>query len=573
MKFSLSIVRLYCCILVLFSLRSVSICLGQGTQSDAVISDDMRMVLDLMITAESLRGNLEFIASDLLEGRDTPSRGLELAAYYIAAQFQKAGLEPIDKMTKDLNGYFQTAHWKLLKHNTGDFKASIANTDGSEVLHLDSENVSLASTSSTSIGFDVADVKIFKIAYDDIAGLESLITSGDDLAGCVIITNLPDYRTAKNREERINAFRTIQAFSDVLKGKNIDFVLTVDFTNSTGTGLGTGTLINPNEPVFSNRGGGGGRGNRGAGAGEPMFIRLHGADIINLYNNLPAGLTDARLTLKLVPPHEEDVVIHNVAGVLRGSDPILRDSYIIVSAHYDHLGMSGAVIVSDPEQDNIYNGANDDGSGTVSVMEIAYAMSKLSNRPKRSILFMTYFGEEHGLLGSRYYADNPAIPLEKTVANLNLEMLGRTDDPDEDKDQAGRATFTGFEYSTMPQYFVQAGQALGLDVYNHKRNSRSFFFRSDNISLARKGIPAHTVCTTYGYAEYHGLTDHADKINYENMAKVDRMLMLGLYMLANDVEPPHWLGDNDDKENSEIGKQTEPFITAWQKLHNVDNDN
>src|SRR6185369_9037526 len=132
----------------------------------------------------------------------------------------------------------------------------------------------------------------------------------------------------------------------------------------------------------------------------------------------------------------------NVVGLLRGSDPVLQDSYVLVTAHYDHVG-------TDPsrEADPIFNGANDDGSGTVGVIELASALSRLNPRPKRSILFMTFFGEELGLVGSRYYGRHPLVPLAKTIAQVNMEQIGRTDDSE--GPQVGTLAVTGFDFSDV----------------------------------------------------------------------------------------------------------------------------
>src|SRR6185295_12174145 len=127
-------------------------------------------------------------------------------------------------------------------------------------------------------------------------------------------------------------------------------------------------------------------------------------------------------TLKLPAPVEKPVKVRNVIGLLRGSDPVLKDTYVLVTAHYDHLGMQAG-----NSGDNIFNGANDDGSGTVSVIELAAALTTLKERPKRSLIFMTFFGEEKGLRGSRYYGRHPVFPIEQTVADMNLEQVGRTD--------------------------------------------------------------------------------------------------------------------------------------------------
>ena len=134
------------------------------------------------------------------------------------------------------------------------------------------------------------------------------------------------------------------------------------------------------------------------------------------------------------------IKLRNVVGLLRGSDPALKDTYVLVTGHYDHIGMSGNC------EDRIYNGANDDGSGTVSVVELASALTTLKERPKRSLVFMTVFGEEKGLLGSRYYGRHPIFPIEKTIADINLEQVGRTDSTE--GPQIANASMTGFNDST-----------------------------------------------------------------------------------------------------------------------------
>ena len=183
------------------------------------------------------------------------------------------------------------------------------------------------------------------------------------------------------------------------------------------------------------------------------WIRVHSAEAVRVYDTLQPGLNPGTVLLSVPAPVEKPVKLRNVVGLLRGSDPALQDSYVLVTAHYDHVG-------SDPsrEADPIFNGANDDGSGTVSVIELASALSRLNPRPKRSLVFMTVFAEEKGLLGSRYYARHPVFPLEKTVANINLEVLGRTDGPD--GGYKNKAALTGFEYSNLGGGLCEGGPAL-----------------------------------------------------------------------------------------------------------------
>lgn len=307
------------------------------------------------ISADAMRGHLSFLASDALEGRGTPSRGLDIAAEYIASQFRAAGLEPLGD-----DGYFQTADWR-------------------------------------------------KIA--------------------------PERERAK--------------FAD---------------------------------------------------APAPLPVR-------------------------------------NVVGLLRGSDPALAGTYVLVTAHYDHLG-----IREGKGEDAIHNGANDDGSGTVSVIELARVFAAQKQRPKRSIVFMTVFGEEHGLVGSRYYGAHPLVPVADTVANINLEQIGRTDDSE--GPQVLAAALTGADYSEVGDVLRKAGELTGTRITRHPVNSDRYFGASDNQALADLGVPAHTVSVAYAFPDYHGPADTWDKIDYANMAAIDRTVALAILMIANDPQAPRWNAGN-----------------------------
>lgn len=307
------------------------------------------------ISADAMRGHLAFLASDALEGRGTPSRGLDVAAEYIASQFRAAGLEPLGD-----DGYFQTADWRVIA---------------------------------------------------------------------------PERERAK--------------FAD---------------------------------------------------APEPLKVR-------------------------------------NVVGLLRGSDPELGKTYVLVTAHYDHLGVREG-----KGDDPIYNGANDDGSGTVSVIELARAFAAQKARPKRSIVFMTVFGEEHGLVGSRYYGKHPLVPVADTVADINLEQIGRTDDSE--GPQVRAAAVTGFDYSDVGAALRKAGELTGTRITKHPVNSDRYFAASDNQALADLGVPAHTVSVAYEFPDYHGAADTWDKIDYDNMAAIDRTVALAILDIADNPEAPRWNAGN-----------------------------
>lgn len=240
--------------------------------------------------------------------------------------------------------------------------------------------------------------------------------------------------------------------------------------------------------------------------------------------------------------------VRNVVGLLRGSDPKLRDTYIILSAHYDHLG------VREGEGDVIFNGANDDGSGVVSMLELAKCFSQMKSPPKRSILFMAFWGEEKGLLGSTYYGKNPLFPLKGTVGQINIEQVGRTDDTD--GPQISRFAVTGYEFSDLTKSIEEGGKAAGVSV-DKRPQGDMYFMASDNAALARFGIPAHTISVAYEFPDYHRVGDHWDKIDYDNLAKITKAIGVSTNILANAEKAPKWNPDNP---------KVKRYLDAWKKL-------
>jgi Zn-dependent M28 family amino/carboxypeptidase len=241
--------------------------------------------------------------------------------------------------------------------------------------------------------------------------------------------------------------------------------------------------------------------------------------------------------------------VRNVAGLLRGSDANLADTFILVTAHYDHLGVQ-----SEGTGDLIFNGATDDGSGVVSVIELATVLATLKERPKRSIVFMTYYGEEKGLVGSRYYGAHPLVPIDKTIANINIEQVGRADD----SDHPGRALafVTGMDYSDIGSILEVAGKLQRVRIFRNERNSDSFFPRSDNRPLADLGVPAHTISSSYAFPDAHRVSDHEDRIDYENMAHINRALALAILMIANADNEPQWSATNPKAAKYEAARKS-----------------
>jgi hypothetical protein len=479
-----------------------------ATASSPTVTPAVRECLD-RISPDSLRGHLSFLASDLLEGRGTPSRGLDIAAEYIAAQFRRAALEPIGD-----DGYFQTADWKYLAPDPGSFVCSVAMGLVDQTIAVGENEVSGALTGR----LDLRAVPVIKVDAANPEALKAL--RPEDVAGKVVLAEIPHpFRTDRARMAASGATRV--AFLQRMQAMKPALVVDVDRDPEGARGL---RLDDP----------GGRRGRNAAGLTQ---IMLHSPRLAQAFDTLPAGPTPWTLTVQSGEPRERTVKVRNVVGLLRGSEPGLKSSYVLLSAHYDHLGIGPANAAGD----RVFNGANDDGSGTVSVIEIAGALATLKPRPRRSLVFLAFYGEEHGLVGSRYYAEHPVVPLAETVAAVNLEQVGRTDDSDGPR--VAGATVTGYDYSDVGAILHRAGAAVGVDVTRHPVKSDAYFGASDNASLARAGVPAHTLSVAYMFPDYHGADDEWDRIDFANMARVDRMAALGLLLIA-DGPAPAWDKDN-----------------------------
>ncbi len=287
------------------------------------------------------------------------------------------------------------------------------------------------------------------------------------------------------------------------------------------------------------------QGRRTATPGERMAVRLVAREMRHL-GLAPAGdsgfvqrvplvasiarggrealrLQDAWSGLDSVPVARRRIG-HNVVGVLPGSDPALRDEFILVDAHLDHLGIGRPV-----DGDSIYNGADDDASGVVAVLGIARALAA-GSRPRRTVIFAAMTGEEMGLLGTRWYIGHPVRPLDQTVANLEIEMIGR---PDSLAGGAGRAWLTGYDRSTMGDVLA----AAGLPIVPDPRPDQHFFERSDNIAFARMGIPAHTLSSFNLHGDYHRPSDEYGTVNLAHLTSVIEAAAEAVRLLADGARP------------------------------------
>lgn len=228
--------------------------------------------------------------------------------------------------------------------------------------------------------------------------------------------------------------------------------------------------------------------------------------------------------LDSVPP-ERRLPAANVVGLLRGSDADLRDEYVIVGAHYDHVGMNAARAV---DGDSIFNGADDDASGVVAMLETARQLA--ANPPARSVIFVAFTGEENGMTGTRWYIQDAPRPLERTVADIQIEMIGR---PDSLSGGPGKGWLTGFERSSMGPMLSAAGLAIIADP----RPAMNFFARSDNYPFARLGIPAHTISSFGGHTDYHQPSDEIDTIDFEHFAALVNETARAVRVIANGARP------------------------------------
>ncbi len=222
----------------------------------------------------------------------------------------------------------------------------------------------------------------------------------------------------------------------------------------------------------------------------------------------------------------------NAVGRITGRDAVQRDEVILLSAHIDHLGnRTGQANAPPNAADAIYNGADDDASGTIAVLELMEALAR-GPRPKRTIVFALFGSEERGGLGSRHFADQPTVPLSRIVANLQFEMIGRPDGTV----PARTLWLTGYERSSLGRELARRGARLVQDPHPQM----NFFERSDNIQFARRGVVAHTVASYGLHKEYHTPADEIGLVDFTHMTAAIASLIEPIRWLANSSFTPTW---------------------------------
>jgi len=248
---------------------------------------------------------------------------------------------------------------------------------------------------------------------------------------------------------------------------------------------------------------------------------------------LQPGAADGGWIQRYTAPAFDPETAPNVVAVLEGSDPALRDEYVIYSAHMDHVGVRQP---RGESTDSVWNGADDNASGTVTLMEVAEAMASMpvESRPRRSMLFLWVSGEERGLLGSAAYARDPSVPLESMVANFNVDMVGRN--------WADTIVAIGKEHSDLGETMNRVNDAnpeIGMTAIDDIWPEENFYRRSDHFNFARRGVPV-LFFFNGTHEDYHQASDEVEKLDTEKMARIGRLLLLLGVEVGNADERPQW---------------------------------
>ena len=448
------------------------------------------------ITAEDLKKHLYIIASAEMEGRETATPGQKKAAAYIETQFKQLGLQPGN------NGSYQ------LYYNV--FQDSLTGSS----LEVNGQTFQLDKDYSTSANGVDATMRFSEVVFVGAASMDTLRNA--NLAGKLVMIIGSNAPTGRGQANSI----LLQ-----LLNKGVASILTINnnFPRTTPTNLKANQSLNsfkrsivPQQFSIS----------------ENVAKAILSSDYDNAKANTKSLKTYNANVLLNIKKTTLNLQSSNVMAVLPGRD--LKDEYLFVTAHYDHLGKRGDSV--------IYYGADDDGSGTVGVLEIAEAFAKAKaagKGPRRTMVFMTVSGEEKSLWGSEYYSNHPVFPLDKTTADLNIDMIGRTDSSRKVGDSLNYVYVVGddklsSDLKTISESINKKYAKLELDYkYNDPNDRNRIYFRSDHYNFARKGVPIIFYYDGMLGADYHKPTDTPDKINYNLMAKRAQLVFYTAWEMAN----------------------------------------
>jgi hypothetical protein len=502
---------------------------------------------------EPIRAHMRFLASDLLEGRGTGTRGYELAAQYVASQFEAAGVEP------GANGsYLQPI---TFRHTFASPDSSVTFTTDSgattrlrfsEEFMTYGDPLNAERSSEGRVVFVRYGVTAPELKYDDYAGV--------DVRGKIVayFSGAPPAFTNTLRAHHSSS--TGKLDNAAAHGAAGVLVLNTraDFERFTWDRvvrhykLGSMHWLEASgaphavQPTVSNS-------VSLSMAAQEMLFGSIGKSVEQMAADLEAGKARStelpvRASVRIISTHKA-VQSSNVVGLIRGSDPALRNQYLVYSSHLDHLGISDPV-----NGDSINNGALDNASGIAAMIEIAKAFAEMPVKPRRSILFVATTAEEKGLRGADYFANNPTVPIEQLVGNINIDeiMMMR---PVKD------VVPLGVEVSDLGVAALKVARDMGLEVSPDPAPEEVFFVRSDQYPFVKRGVPAIYVGmgykavdptidaareqTEWNRTRYHSPKDDLDQpIDYSVGATLARYnYLLGLEV-ANRTQPPAWTPGN-----------------------------
>ncbi|MAA93767.1 MAG: peptidase M28 [Rheinheimera sp.] len=438
----------------------------------------------------AIEAHLQFLASDELEGRDTGSRGHQIAANYIASQFQALGLAPAG----DNNSYFQQVPLRSARVQQDSVKLSISRGETVRQLSYPQQFFSGASINQTEVAVSAPLVFVSYGLVSEEFGLNDY--AGLDVTGKIVV-QLAGLPASLPSEER--------AYLGSIKGKlaaerGAIGVITIHTPQQEKNRPYANSLLYLNTPRLAWLTADGEPGNGNSQLQAAAYLHPDAAaglfeqeqhSLADIFGMLDAGQHPAGFDLSSgaslsASSSHQQISSPNVIAVLEGSDPTLADEYVVITAHSDHIGFSNDL----RSEDKINNGAMDNAAGMAILLETARMFSELAVKPKRSILFVVVTAEEKGLLGADYFATNPTRPIERLVANVNLDM------PVLLYPFADLIAF-GANHSTLGQVVAEAAAKEGIALSPDPMPEQAIFTRSDHFTLVKQGVPAVFLMTGF----------------------------------------------------------------------------
>ncbi len=465
------------------------------------------------ITAEEMKKHLYIIASKEMEGRDTPSPGLEKAANYIEDYFKSIGLAPGNK--DSYRQYYPLYRDSMIGAN---LKINGTTLELNKDFQPQTNNYAAAMRFSEVVfaGYGISDGDK-RDDYKDLKVAGKLV---------LILDGAPaDYKPSQQGfSSPVSAFGKMTAASN--KGAVAVMIIYGNYPRKSINASSNWSMngYRGTQPPFTFT------------VSPDVAAKIMGEDGKNIIDKMKAGTVPPRTYAAEIDMDyakaSKMTTVSNVLGFLEGTDK--KDEFVVITAHYDHIGKRNDTTIN--------YGADDDGSGTTGVLELAQAFveaKKAGHGPRRSILFMTVSGEEKGLWGSKYYSEHPVYPLEKTSVDLNIDMIGRTGTEYlKDKDSTSYLYIIGddklsTDLASITDQVNNTYTKLKLDrKYNDPNDPNRFYFRSDHYSFAEKGVPI-IFYFNGTHADYHRPTDTPDKINYPMMAKRTQLVFYTAWEMAN----------------------------------------